>query len=57
MSGPDNLQTVKRIRDALHRGDLPGLLEFCADDFEILLAASAKVPWTRLWRRRKEVEQ
>jgi uncharacterized protein len=57
MSELDNLQTVKRIREALLRGDLPALLKFCADDLEILPAASAKVPWAHPWRGRKEVEQ
>jgi hypothetical protein len=52
-----NLQTVKRIREALLCGDLPTLLKFCTDDLEILPAASAKVPWARPWRGREEVEQ
>jgi hypothetical protein len=57
MSEQDNLQTVKRIREALLRGDLPRLLKFCTDDLEILPAASAKVPWAHPWRGSKEVEQ
>jgi ketosteroid isomerase-like protein len=57
MSEQDHLQTVKRIREALLRGDLPAVLNFCTDDLEILPSASAKAPWARPWRGRKEVEQ
>jgi hypothetical protein len=58
MSERNNLETVKRIREALLRGDLPTLLKFCTADLEILPAASAKVPWAaHPWRGRKEVEQ
>jgi hypothetical protein len=45
MSELDNLRTVKGIREALLRGDLPAILTFCTDDLEILPAASAVVPW------------
>ena len=57
MSQQEHLQTVKLIREALLRGDLPALLKFCTDDLEILPAASEKVPWAHPWRGRKEVEQ
>jgi uncharacterized protein len=57
MSEQDNLKTLKRIREALLRGDLPTLLKFCTDDLEIFPPPSAKVPWARPWRGRKEVEQ
>ena len=57
MSQQEHLQTVKLIREALLRGDLPALLKFCTDDLEILPAASEKVPWAHPWRGRNEVEQ
>jgi ketosteroid isomerase-like protein len=57
MSEQDHLQTVKRIREALLRGDLPALLNLCTDDLEILPRTSAKVPWARSWRGRREAEQ
>jgi hypothetical protein len=57
MGGKDNLQTVRRIAEAISEGDLLRILSFCTDDLEILPAFSDKVPWAHPWRGRKEAEQ
>lgn len=56
MSEQDNLQTVKRVRQALLQGDLRTLLSLCTKDLEILPPPSAVLPWCHPWRGHKEAE-
>ncbi len=45
MSEQLNIEAVRRISQLAHDGDLPAILKMVADDVELFLFGSSKVPW------------
>ena len=57
MSEQLNVEAVRRIYQLTNNGDLSSVLNLMADDVELFLFGSSKVPWAGHWRGRKSAEQ
>jgi ketosteroid isomerase-like protein len=57
MSEQDNVERVQRFYKALFAGDIPATLDMAAEDIEILIFGSTKIPWTGPRRGRHELER
>jgi ketosteroid isomerase-like protein len=57
MGEQQNVETVRRLYQLMNDGDLPAVLKMMADDVELFLFGSAKVPWAGHWRGRDGAEQ
>jgi ketosteroid isomerase-like protein len=52
MSEQENIESVRRLYQLMNDGDLPGVLSMLADDVELFVFGSAKVPWAGHWQGR-----
>jgi uncharacterized protein len=57
MGEQNNFEAVRRIYQLVNDGDLPAVLKMLADDVEMFVFGSAKVPWAGHWRGRSGAEQ
>jgi ketosteroid isomerase-like protein len=57
MNEHQNVETVHRLYQLTNDGDLPAVLNLLADEVELFLFGSAKVPWAGHWRGRDGAEQ
>jgi uncharacterized protein len=57
MNEQQNVETVRRLYQLANDGDLLAILNRLADDVELFLFGSAKVPWAGHWRGRDGAEQ
>jgi ketosteroid isomerase-like protein len=57
MNEQQNVETVRRLYQLTNDGDLPAVLSLLADDVELFLFGSTKVPWAGHWRGRHGAEQ
>jgi ketosteroid isomerase-like protein len=57
MSEQENIESVRRLYQLMNDGDLPGVLSMLADDVELFVFGSAKVPWAGHWQGRDGAER
>jgi uncharacterized protein len=57
MSEQSNVEAVRRLYQLTNDGDLPAILKMVADDVELFIFGSAKVPWAGHWHGRDGTEQ
>ncbi|HUA33396.1 MAG TPA: nuclear transport factor 2 family protein [Candidatus Binataceae bacterium] len=57
MNETDNVETVRRLYQLTNDGNLPAVLSLLADDVELFLYGSQRVPWAGHWRGRLGAER
>ena len=57
MGEQQNVETVRRLYQLMNDGNLSAVLNMMAEDVELFLFGSAKVPWAGHWRGRQGAEQ
>ena len=57
MGEQQNVETVRRLYQLMNDGNLPAVLNLMAEDVELFLFGSVKVPWAGHWRGRRGAQQ
>jgi uncharacterized protein len=57
MGERQNIEAVRRIYQLVNEGQVRAVLEMLADDVEMFVFGSSKVPWAGHWRGRAGAEQ